>query len=71
MAATELEFHECSYVMLELFNSFPAALGQPSQPNRVKSFYLPFACSGAGHQFGILFTTAQVAKEGEAALGPK
>jgi len=71
MGKTELEFHECSYVMLELFNSFPAALGQPTQPKRVKSFYLPFACAAGGHQFAVLYTTAQIEKDGEAAVGPR
>ena len=65
MGAAVIEFHACSITMLELFNSFPAALGDPPQPSRVKSFHLPFTCAAGGHSFVVCFAAESLDHAGD------
>lgn len=66
----ELEFHGCSEVMVELFNSFPGALGNPPLPQRVRSFHAPFECEGCGAMFKSHVQTKDVAADPPAFRAP-
>jgi hypothetical protein len=63
LGRVEIEFHECSVVASELFNTFPAALGDPPMPTRVKSFHAPFECKKCGHEWEGLLTVRDHAKK--------
>lgn len=59
LANDDVELHECSAVIVEMINTFPATLGSPPEAGRVRSLWVPYWCRACARDFGLLLQTEE------------
>ena len=56
----KFEFHECTPEFIANVNVIPQMLGNPSDEQQIKSFYVPFSCESCKRVENVLFQREQI-----------